>query len=68
MTSKYPNCECKEKRFDYLRRRYKNGTLHMFRIILVLPHGVIKPNLQSRADAAMTKLQRHIQKRNSPEA
>ena len=31
MTSKYPNCECKEKRFDYLRRRYKNGTLHMFR-------------------------------------
>ena len=28
---KYPKCECKETRFDYLRRRYKNGTLHMFR-------------------------------------
>ena len=31
MSNKPPNCECKEKRFDYLRRRYKNGTLHMFR-------------------------------------
>ena len=29
--SKYPQCECKEKRFEYLRKRYKNGTLHMFR-------------------------------------
>ena len=31
MTSKHPRCHCKEKRFEYLRRRYKNGTLHMFR-------------------------------------
>ena len=32
MTSgKYPRCECKVSRFDYLRKRYKNGTLHMFR-------------------------------------
>ena len=32
MTSgKYPKCECSQKRYEYLRKRYKNGTLHMFR-------------------------------------
>ena len=31
MTSKHPNCQCNQQRFDYFRKRYKNGTLHMFR-------------------------------------
>ena len=29
--SKYPNCNCGTTRFDYLRKRYKNGTLHLVR-------------------------------------
>ena len=29
--SKYPNCDCGTTRFDYLRKRYKNGTLHLVR-------------------------------------
>ena len=29
--SKYPNCECGTKRFDYFRKRYKNNTLHLMR-------------------------------------
>ena len=29
--SKYPQCECRTTKFDYFRKRYKNGTLHMFR-------------------------------------
>ena len=31
MTSKHPNCECQEKRFDYFRKRYRNQTLHLIR-------------------------------------
>ena len=29
--SKYPNCPCGIKKFDYHRKLYKNGTLHLFR-------------------------------------
>ena len=29
--SKYPNCNCSTTRFDYLRKRYKNGTMHLMR-------------------------------------
>ena len=29
--SKYPRCECQTKKYDYFRKCYKNGTLHMFR-------------------------------------
>ena len=29
--SKYPNCGCETTRFDYFRRRYRNGTLHLMR-------------------------------------
>ena len=31
MSNKYPNCQCETKRYSYFRRRYRNGTLHMFR-------------------------------------
>ena len=31
MTSKHPNCECTQKRFDYFRKRYRNQTLHLIR-------------------------------------
>ena len=31
MTSKHPNCECKEKRYEYFRKRYRNQTLHLIR-------------------------------------
>ena len=29
--SKYPKCECRATRFDYFRKLYKNGTLHLMR-------------------------------------
>ena len=29
--SKYPKCECRTTRFDYFRKQYKNGTLHLMR-------------------------------------
>ena len=29
--SKYPNCECRTTRFDYFRKRYRNGTSHLVR-------------------------------------
>ena len=29
--SQYPNCRCETKRFDYFRKRYRNGTLHLMR-------------------------------------
>ena len=29
--SKYPNCECRAPRFDYFRKRYRNGSLHLVR-------------------------------------
>ena len=29
--SKYPNCDCGTTRFDYFRKRYLNGTLHLVR-------------------------------------
>ena len=29
--SKYPKCECRTTRFDYFRKRYRNGTLHLVR-------------------------------------
>ena len=29
--SKYPKCKCNAKRFDYFRKRYRNGTLHLVR-------------------------------------
>ena len=29
--SKYPTCECAQKRYDYFRKRYRNGTLHLIR-------------------------------------
>ena len=31
MTSKHPNCECQEKRYEYFRKRYRNQTLHLIR-------------------------------------
>ena len=31
MSNKHPNCSCGTTRFSYFRRRYKNGTFHMFR-------------------------------------
>lgn len=29
--SKHPTCPCNQKRFDYFRKRYRNGTLHLIR-------------------------------------
>ena len=29
--SKYPTCECRTTRFDYFRKRYRNGSLHLMR-------------------------------------
>ena len=29
--SKFPNCLCGTTRFDYFRKRYRNGTLHLMR-------------------------------------
>ena len=29
--SKYPSCQCGATRFDYFRKRYRNGTLHLMR-------------------------------------
>ena len=29
--SKYPRCECQTKKYDYFKKRYRNGALHMFR-------------------------------------
>ena len=29
--SKYPTCQCAQKRYDYFRKRYRNGTLHLIR-------------------------------------
>ena len=31
MNSKHPNCECGNTKYDYFRRRYRNGTLHLMR-------------------------------------
>ena len=31
LSNKHPKCECGTTRFSYFRRRYKNGTFHMFR-------------------------------------
>ena len=31
MNSKHPNCECGNSKYDYFRRRYRNGTLHLMR-------------------------------------
>ena len=31
MSNKYPKCECGKTRFDYFRKRYRNGTLHLVR-------------------------------------
>ena len=31
MTSKHPNCPCRTTKYDYFRRRYRNGTLHLWR-------------------------------------
>ena len=28
---KYPTCECNQQRYDYFRKRYRNGTLHLMR-------------------------------------
>ena len=29
--SKFPNCECQRKKYDYFRKRYRNGSLHLMR-------------------------------------
>ena len=29
--SKYPNCQCGSPRFEYFRKRYRNGSLHLIR-------------------------------------
>ena len=29
--SKYPTCECNITKYEYFRKRYKNGTLHLMR-------------------------------------
>ena len=29
--SKYPNCQCGSPRFEYFRKRYRNGSLHLMR-------------------------------------
>ena len=31
MTAKHPNCHCKEKRYEYFLKRYRNQTLHLIR-------------------------------------
>ena len=86
--SKYPKCECRVTRFDYFRRRYRNGTLHLVRQcpecgkvaqnpmkqaeydrnwvegLPILTAGVLKPSIQSRAEAIETKLRNHIENRS----
>ena len=87
--SKYPNCNCGTTRFDYLRKRYKNGTMHLMRrcpacqaiaqnamrqedydkrwveSLPVMRNGVTEHSVQSRADAIMEKLQKHISTRGA---
>ena len=29
--SKYPNCECPTTKFEYFRKKYRNGSLHLVR-------------------------------------
>ena len=29
--SKFPNCDCQTKKYDYFRKRYRNNTLHLMR-------------------------------------
>ena len=105
MTSKHPKCDCGTKKYDYFKKIYRNGTLHMFRKcpscqkvaqnamsqgdydanwvneLPVSKNGVMeqpvqsmqsrrpaqKPGnrVQSRADAIMAKLQKHIGTRNT---
>ena len=31
MSNKHPNCECRNTKYDYFRKRYRNGTLHLMR-------------------------------------
>ena len=85
--SKYPQCECDATRFEYFRRRYRNGTLHLMRRcpqcgriapnpmkqqeydlnwvdgLPVMDNGILKPTVQSRAEAIQARLRTHIENR-----
>ena len=87
--SKYPACDCPVTRYQYHRKRYKNGTLHLMRqcpqcgkiaqnpmpqrdydknwvdTLPIMQDGVVEHTAQSRADAAMARLQNHIASRNT---
>ena len=52
MTSKHPNCECKEKRFDYFRKRYRNQTLHLIRRCAECGKAAQNPMRQDEYDRA----------------
>ena len=88
--SHYPKCECNTIKYEYFRKRYRNGTLHLMRkcpscgkiaqnpmpqreydkgwvdSLPIMTNGVMEyPTPQSKADALMLKLQRHIESRNA---
>lgn len=48
--SKYPKCECRTTRFDYFRKRYKNGTLHLMRQCRECGKVAINPMRQNEYD------------------
>ena len=50
--SKYPKCECSASKFDYFRKRYRNGTLHLMRICPACGKVAQNPMRQSEYDRA----------------
>ena len=50
--SKYPACKCNSTRFDYFRRRYRNGTLHQIRRCVSCRKAAQNPMRQDEYDRA----------------
>ena len=50
--SKYPQCKCDTKKFDYFRKRYRNKTLHLMRQCPQCGKVAINPMRQDEYDKA----------------
>ena len=48
--SKYPNCRCRQEKFRYFRKRYRNGTLHLMRRCLQCGKTAPNPMRQDEYD------------------